>query len=127
MWLAKPAAVHAGVAAGWVAGAVGGWLLVAWAAYALRGSRSWARRGAVAVLALASLLVLVRPVLLTYLLIGAGALMEPDQWGPPPPVYIGVIDTDAAYVPLLGVAAIAVACLVAGVRRQRAVAVPSGS
>ena len=130
IWPVVPAAVPIGVAAGWLAGAAGGWLLVAWLAYRLRGERSWARRGAVAMLVAVAILVLFRPVLLTYLLIGASALLGPDRWGPPPPVYAGLIDTDAVAVPLLGLAAIAAACLVAGVRRQPplpAGAAPSGS
>lgn len=119
LWLDPPAAVPAGTAAGWLAGAVGGWLLAAWTAYALLGSRSWGRRGAVAVLMSGSLLVLAVPVLHTYMLIGAGAFMGPDQWGPMPPVHAGFADDDAAYVPLLGLAAIAVGCVVAGARRSR--------
>ncbi|WP_327011098.1 hypothetical protein OHA72_29795 [Dactylosporangium sp. NBC_01737] len=127
IWPEPPAAVPVGVAAGWLAGAVGGWLLAAWTAYALLGTRSWPRRGAVVVLLLASLLVLLRPALVTCLLMVANAVLGPDHWGPQPPVHTGFIDTDAVYVPLLGLAAIAVACLVAGGRRQRpeAAAAPS--
>lgn len=119
IWLATPAAVPAGVAAGWLAGAVSGWLLAAWTAYALLGIRSWPRLGVVLVLMLASLLVLFRPALVTYGLIVAGAVMAPDHWGPPPPVHVGFIDVDAVHGPLTGLAAIAVGCLVAGVRRHR--------
>ena len=41
----------------------------------------------------------VPPGAVTYPLIGAGALLSPDRWGPPPPVYVGFIDTDAVAVP----------------------------
>ncbi|MEV4508444.1 hypothetical protein AB0K00_05750 [Dactylosporangium sp. NPDC049525] len=119
IWSEPPPAVPFGVAAGWLAGAAGGWLLAAWTAYELLRTRSWPRRGAAVTLMLASLLVLLLPVLHTYLLIGAGIVLGPDSWGPPAPVYVGFIDTDAVGVPLLGLAAIALACLVAGGRRHR--------
>ncbi|GAB3850625.1 hypothetical protein GCM10027610_075880 [Dactylosporangium cerinum] len=113
IWPAEPAAVTAGVVTGWLTGAVAGWLLVAWVAYQLRGDRSWARRGTVAVLTAVAVLLLLRPVLWTYLLIVTGAVSSPDRWGPPSPAYIGFIDSDAVAVPLFGLAAIAAACLVA--------------
>ncbi len=122
LWLDPPALVPAGIAAGWLTGALGGWLLAAWTAYALLGTRSWARRGTAAVLLLGSLLVLFMPVLHTYLLLGAGAFLGPDRWGPLPPVYTGFADVDAVYGPLVGLAAIAAGCLVAGAGRHRSLA-----
>jgi hypothetical protein len=116
IWPAEPAAVTAGVVTGWLAGAVAGWLLVAWIGYRLLGDRSWGRRGTVAILTAVAILILFRPVLWTYLLIVMGAVLSPDRWGPPSPVYVGFIDSDVVAVPLFGLAAIAAACLTAGLR-----------